>query len=317
MLNEVLNSCLKIFTDHISRFVEKNNLFVRAHTVSGGNGNFSFSYKVRILILQSQLKKNVILNIGLLVEINNRMNYGKGTKWLSGVIAGNRFFDGFLHLLFPASCIICSGELLKTEKNCCSVCFSELAYTYFEKAEEPTVLDQLFWGRVPVFMTYSLLYYEKNNNVKPILQALKYKNRPDIGVFFGKMLGNYLKTNPGFSSVEVLIPVPVHLKKKYIRGYNQSEKLAEGIAAAWKVGIDRKVVSKKKHTKSQTMLGRFKRWDNVEHLFHVGEEIHRYRHIALVDDVITTGATLEAIMQSIRIISPDIKISVISLAVTK
>lgn len=249
--------------------------------------------------------------------MNETENQKKGRRSASGFFRGNRFLDGFLHLLFPSSCVICDGELLRTEKACCSVCFSELAYTHFEKAEEPTELDELFWGRIPVSATYSLLYYEKNNNVKPVLHALKYKNRPDVGILFGKVLGGHLKVHQGFSSVEALIPVPIHRRKKYVRGYNQTEKLAEGIAAAWKVNIDRKVISKDRHTESQTKLGRFKRWDNVADLFRVDESICRYKHIALVDDVITTGATLESIIRCIRTISPDIKISVISLAVAK
>lgn len=227
------------------------------------------------------------------------------------------FWDGFIHLLFPSSCLICQCELLRTEQICCSVCFSELMFTQFEKEQEPTPLDQLFWGRIPVSATYALLYYEKMNNVKPLLQALKYNNRPDVGVFFGKLLGNKLLDQVGFSSVEVLIPVPIHRKKKYDRGYNQSERLVKGICMVWNLPMDKKLVSKQAHTQSQTKFGRFKRWDNVENQFYVDTEIRRYKHIALVDDVVTTGATLEAIMKQIRLISPQIQISVISLALAK
>lgn len=227
------------------------------------------------------------------------------------------YWDGFLHLLFPSSCLCCEGELLKAEKICCSVCFSELPFTQFELTTEPTTLDQLFWGRVPLTATYSLLYYEKTNTVKPILQALKYKNRPDIGQVFGALIGHKLNHLSSFSSVEALIPIPIHRKKKYQRGYNQSELLAKGITSVSKIPMHLSVVSKSLHTKSQTTLGRFKRWDNVEDLFVVHQDITNYKHIALVDDVITTGATLESIIRSIRAVAPDIQISVISLAVAK
>lgn len=222
-----------------------------------------------------------------------------------------------MHLLFPSTCLICQGELLKTEQICCSVCFSELMFTQFENEQEPTALDQLFWGRIPVSATYALLYYEKMNTVKPLLQALKYNNRPDVGVFFGKLLGNKLLDQVNFASVEVLIPVPIHRKKRYDRGYNQSEQLVKGMCMIWKIPVESKLVSKHTHTQSQTRFGRFKRWDNVENQFYVSPEICRYKHIALVDDVITTGATLEAIMKEIRLISPEIQISVISLALAK
>lgn len=227
------------------------------------------------------------------------------------------FWDGFVHLLFPSSCIVCQGELLRTEQICCSVCFSELMFTQFEQAREPTPLDQLFWGRVDVSAAYALLYYEKTNTVKPLLRALKYENRSDVGVFFGKLIGNKLIELKSFSSVEVFIPVPIHQKKRYDRGYNQSEQLVKGISTVWRLPVDKKVVSKRMHTQSQTKLGRFKRWDNVEDQFYVNTAIRQYKHIALVDDVITTGATLEAIIQQIRLISPEIQISVISLALAK
>lgn len=227
------------------------------------------------------------------------------------------YWDGFLHLLFPSSCLCCEGELLQAEKICCSVCFSELPFTQFEKSTEPTALEQLFWGRISITATYSLLYYEKTNTVKPILQALKYKNRPDIGQVFGALIGQKLNNMPHFSSVEALIPVPIHRKKKYQRGYNQSELLAKGVTTICKIPVHTSLVHKNLHTKSQTTLGRFKRWDNVEDLFTVHPDITGYKHIALVDDVITTGATLESIIRSIRAVAPDIQISVISLAVAK
>lgn len=227
------------------------------------------------------------------------------------------YIDGFLHLLFPSTCVICQTELSKSEKICCSICSSELAYTHFENSLESTSLDQLFLGRVPVHSSYSLLYYEKTNNVKPLLQSLKYGNRPDVGFYFGYQLGLRIKKNSNFSTVEVLIPVPIHRKKKYIRGYNQSEHLVKGIASTWDIPYKTDLLLRTKHTESQTKLGRFGRWDNVEGLFLAKATIQQYKHIVLVDDVITTGATLEVIMRCIYKVAPDIKISIISLAVAK
>lgn len=233
----------------------------------------------------------------------------------TGVI--RRYLDGFLHLLFPSKCLSCQQELAASEAICCSICLGEIAFTHFEEGEDSTQLDELFWGRMDVHSTYSLLYYEKSNNVKPILQALKYQNRPDVGWYFGEMIGKRLKEHPKFSTIDLLIAVPLHRKKRYTRGYNQSEELVKGLQRAWPVKSMFSALSKHKHTISQTTLGRFKRWDNVENLFHVDPRILSYRHIAIVDDVVTTGATLEAIMRSIRKISPSIQISVISLALAK
>lgn len=227
------------------------------------------------------------------------------------------YWDGLLHLLFPSSCVVCKNELSRTEHVCCSICYSELAFTHFEISKEPTEVDQLFWGRLPITSTYSLLYYEKTNNSKPILAALKYGNRPDVGQYFGRIIGKTLCQHPLFSTVEVLIPVPIHTKKKYTRGYNQSEEIVKGITDVWEIPFDFKVLARNKHTGSQTKLGRFSRWDNADGLFTPDESIKNYKHIALVDDVITTGSTLEAITNRIFAIAPDIKVSVISLAVTR
>ncbi|MCO5260317.1 MAG: hypothetical protein M9916_09255 [Crocinitomicaceae bacterium] len=239
----------------------------------------------------------------------------KGNKGV--FVAFKQYLDGFTHLLFPSNCVVCQTELSQNEKICCSICFSELTLTHFENSDETTELDQLFWGRVPITATHSMLYYEKTNNSKPILTALKYKNRPDVGVFFGRMLGNQLKNNPKFSSIDALIPVPIHRKKRYIRGYNQSEQIVKGIVQTWNVHKDFKILERNKHTGSQTKLNRFNRWDNAEGLFTPDTSINKYKHIALVDDVITTGSTLEAITKRIFDVAPEIKVSIISLALAK
>lgn len=238
------------------------------------------------------------------------------TNFVSQFFA-NSFIDGFIHLLFPSTCVVCEGELAKEEKVCCSICFSELHYTHYEKSKEGTSLDKLFWGRVLVESTYALLFYEKENNLKSILHFLKYKNRSDIGLYFGEQIGRKIKFLNAFSSVDVLVPVPLHKSRLYERGYNQSEKIAQGIYNTFGKPVDTKVVRRIVQSESQTKFGRFNRWDNVAFIFETDESIKKYNHVAIIDDVITTGATIEAIIQSIREKSSTIKISVISLAVTK
>jgi ComF family protein len=219
--------------------------------------------------------------------------------------------------LFPKICVVCDNELNDYEKFCCSICLSEISFTNYENAEEPTDLDKLFWGRINIFSTYSLLFYNKYNNTRSLLKTLKYKNRPDIAVELGKIIGKKLLINKSFKTVDVLIPVPIHQKKKHLRGYNQSEKIADGIISECNIKIDTNFIRKIKHNKSQTNFGKFKRWDNVEGLYLVNKNIKNYNHIAVVDDVITTGSTIETIIQSIQNLYPNIKISVISLAFAK
>ena len=246
-------------------------------------------------------------NSSLTMQLKKRFN------WL----LKNVYLDGFLHLLFPSNCLCCDGELLANENSICSVCMHELPFTTFELYQEPSELDELFWGRVPVYASFSLLFYEKTNVVKPILQALKYKGRSDVGIQFGQMIGEKLIQLKAFKDVQVLIPVPIHIKKRYVRGYNQTEVLANGLAKVWNVKVDTSLISKSAHTKSQTTFGRFMRWDNVKDQFYISDKLKEYSSIAILDDVITTGATSESIMRSILEINPQIRISVISLAVTK
>ena len=125
-----------------------------------------------------------------------------------------------------------------------------------------------------------------------------------------------MKNITSFQSIDALVPVPIHPKKEFIRGYNQSEKLADGISEVLKVPVVVDFLERTKFSESQTKKNRFLRWDNVENNFKSKNRSH-YKHIAIVDDVITTGATLEVIIRTIQENNPEIRISVISLALTK
>lgn len=221
------------------------------------------------------------------------------------------------HLVYPEVCLICSKELTSKETSLCSFCFEELHFTHFEKYTEPTTLDKLFWGRVPVEASYALLYFEKAQSTQKILHALKYKSNPHVGLEFGRIIARRLKKMDAFKQIDLLIPVPIHPKKEFLRGYNQSEQIANGISEIMNIRVDNRFLKKRSHTGSQTKRGRFARWDNVVNNFILKKQKGNPKHIAIVDDVITTGATLEALIRSIQKNYPDIRISIISLALTK
>jgi ComF family protein len=225
--------------------------------------------------------------------------------------------DTISHMIYPNQCIICDEELVKDNSSICNFCTESLQYTQFEKFTEPTSLDKLFWGRVQLEKSFSLLFFEKGKSTQKILHALKYKSNPIVGVEFGKLIGKTLKGNNAFKDLDLLIPVPLHPKKEFTRGYNQSEKLADGISLILNIHVDTTFLKKHKHTGSQTRRGRFGRWDNVVNNFGIKRQNTEPKHIAIIDDVITTGATLEAIIQSVKEIYPDIRVSIISLALTK
>jgi len=231
-------------------------------------------------------------------------------------IISSKWLDGAMHLIYPNNCLVCDNEMARSEQLFCSSCFTELHFTYYESFTEPTELDQLFWGRVPLHSTYSMLYYEKTNSSQPLLKALKYKHRADVGQKLGELLGQKIKLLEKFNSLDALIPVPIHPKKEFARGYNQSRMIAEGISNILTIPVNLQFLRRIEHSKSQTTLGRFNRWDNVDGKFEV-TGTSNFKHIAIIDDVITTGATLESIIMGIQHKFPEIQISVISLALTK
>jgi competence protein ComFC len=224
--------------------------------------------------------------------------------------------DSIQHLIYPNVCIICEKEVLNHTINVCPFCELDFNYTYFESYDGPTVLDKLFWGRVKIDRTFSLLFFEKNKAAQPILHALKYKSRKEVGIQMGKIIGVKIATN--FPKLDGLIPVPIHPKKKFIRGFNQSELIAKGISEIINVPVFNNLVIKKDNTKSQTKMGKNLRWINAQEQYKWDKsKLQKFRHIAIVDDVVTTGATIESISKSILAEFKEIKISVISLALTK
>jgi len=219
------------------------------------------------------------------------------------------------NLIFPNECLSCEKELSRFEKHLCSFCEDDLPLTNFHLFEEATPTDKLFWGRATITKTYSHLFFEKNKTSQTILFNLKYKNKSELGVYFGKKIGENLSLNNDFKTVDAFVPVPLHHKKEFIRGYNQSEVLAIGICEVLNKPMDKTTVQRTKHSVSQTKKSRFQRWDNVNEIFKISDKINDYKHIVLVDDVITTGSTLESIIQAIRKKNPNILISVVTLAV--
>ena len=222
-----------------------------------------------------------------------------------------------LHLFYPNSCLICDTETPHAPQAICPVCLSELHYTSFEAYTEPTTLDRLFWGRVPLEKTYALLYFSDSASTRAILHALKYKDRSDTAEYFGERVGEQVKSMEAFRDLDALVPVPLHPKKEFLRGYNQSQKLAEGIAAKTGTTIDTDLLKRVVFTESQTKKGKTSRWENMQQRFRSQETKKAYRHIALIDDVVTTGSTVETCVRVLQEILPGTKISVIALAMAK
>jgi ComF family protein len=160
---------------------------------------------------------------------------------------------------------------------------------------ENSPLDQVFWGRAQLAHTAALYNFQKKSKVQHLIHQLKYKGRMDVGIHLGKLLGAELAVAEKFNDVSKVIPVPLHPGKQRKRGYNQSEQIAIGLANAMNIEMDTTSFIRTTNTETQTRKSRFARWENVKEIFKVTAPAEiANRHILLVDDVITTGATLES-----------------------
>jgi len=222
--------------------------------------------------------------------------------------------ESLAHLLFPEICLICEGELSKSTKNICSFCLENLPITHFSENNDQSPVAQLFWGRVKIENVYAWLTYQSETAAQSLLHNIKYKDKPQLAVTLGEKLGEQLSKFNWAKDIDAFIPVPIHPKKRFIRGYNQSEELCKGISSILNIQTDNHFIQRSLHTESQTKKGRFGRWDNIEGAFRKTDVVREYIHIAIVDDVITTGATLEKIVLQIHKKNPDLRISLISLA---
>lgn len=225
----------------------------------------------------------------------------------------NLLIHNFLSLLYPSFCAGCDNPLLRNESLICTHCLSHLPETKFIESPERTEMAKLFWGRIQIQNAISFYYFHKESIFQRIVHEFKYRQRKDIGVFFGRFMGEKLNTKK--IDFDVIVPVPIDKKKKVIRGYNQSEILAQEISEVTGIPLKLNILARKQTQKTQTKRARFDRWMNVADSFYIKPSDHfNYRHVLLVDDVVTTGATLEACAIAIMEKWP-VKISVLTLAI--
>jgi ComF family protein len=221
----------------------------------------------------------------------------------------------FISLVYPHNCLACGDLLISKELQICTLCRHKLPKTGFH-LEKDNPVSKIFWGRVDIFSAASYLFFQKGGTVQSLLHHLKYKGNKEIGKELGKMYGSELKTSDLFNTADLILPVPLHPSKKRKRGYNQSEMICEGLSKGMDVECRSDLLVREVATDSQTRKSRFMRWKNVESIFSIKDEkVIAGKHILLVDDIITTGSTIESSAQNILQVEGT-KVSVVSLAVT-
>lgn len=204
------------------------------------------------------------------------------------------WISDFISLLYPRTCHMCGTPLLKSETTICTRCIASLPYTrYWEYDDNPVA--QKFWGQIETTAGCSLLHFRKGAKVRKLIHQLKYKGKTEVGYKLGYLLGLHLKTNPIYTDIDYVVPIPLHPQKLRKRGYNQSDYIAKGIAEALGAKSAPSIVRRNTHTSSQTQKNRIERFQNVRSIFEVVQpHLIEGKHILVVDDVITTGATIES-----------------------
>lgn len=216
--------------------------------------------------------------------------------------------NSLIGLLYPTVCAACGTPLFKWEQLVCTRCRCMLPKTGYELHEE-NPLARMFYGRVRLKAVTACFFFSKDGKVQHLIHELKYKGNSDVGFFLGQEIGKSIKKAPLFQGLDYLIPVPLHPKRERERGYNQSKMIAVGISEATGILVGEKYLLRSVNTATQTHKSKEERWQNVKDIFELqhAEQLEG-KYVLLIDDVLTTGATLEACALKLSTV-PGISIS--------
>ncbi len=225
------------------------------------------------------------------------------------------YLKDFSHLLYPHNCEGCGTDVLHDDAILCTKCLFELPETNFCNTSDNPV-EKIFYGRLNIVSAAAVYYFTKDSLLQHLMIELKYRNNKEVGFYLGKQLGYQLQESQRFTDVDVIVPLPLNPKKEKKRGYNQAMIICEGIASIWRKPVLKNVVIRTLFTETQTQQDRVHRWQNMQNVFAITDtKILEGKHVLLVDDVITTGATLEACGAPILKI-PGAKLSIATVAWT-
>ena len=227
-----------------------------------------------------------------------------------------KFLKDFFRIFYPDLCANCENQLEKNENTICTFCRHDLPLTNFTNYSENKIA-KTFYGRIIIEKANTLLFYRKEGITKKLIHELKYKGNKEIGSFFGNWLGEILKQNNEFSDINLIVPVPLHPKKLKQRGYNQVSKFGEKLSYHLNKPFLENVLLRTSTSKTQTFKARFERFNNNDTKFQSNNtSSFKNKHILLIDDVITTGATIESCAKELQK-TEGVEISILTMAYTE
>lgn len=249
------------------------------------------------------------------------MKWGFGKKklfynWRLSIKVKKEMINKLLDVMFPRYCLICDVNIYEHEKYMCTLCESEMPLGYYSlKTSNP--VERTFWGRCNVESASAYIRYRSDSQYSNLIKSIKYDDGVILAQDLGYLFGNWVKLNGAENhDFDCLVPIPLHKKKLLKRGYNQSEEIAKGISKSLGIPIQDGVLFREKYADSQTHKNRYSRWENTAEQYTFGGISEHLKHLVLVDDVITTGATIEACIREIHK-NLDVKVSVLALGFTQ
>jgi ComF family protein len=218
-----------------------------------------------------------------------------------------------VHLVFPNSCLICGESLSASEAYLCLECRFKLPKTNFHLQNDNPV-EKRFWGKVHIEKASAFLHFQKGGAAQTLLHHLKYKGEKEVGFILGKFFALELQAASFCNTIDLIVPVPLHINRFRKRGYNQSEWIAKGLSEVLQIPIESSALVRTVENQTQTKKTVYERWENTANIFSVTDKsAFENKHILLVDDVLTTGSTLEACAQAIKE-KTNAKVSIVTLA---
>lgn len=228
------------------------------------------------------------------------------------------FVTRLLDFIVPRRCAACGCRLSATEEDICTVCLTHLPRTDYQSDLTANPMAKNFWGLAPIERAAALFFYHSHSQTSHLIYSLKYYGQPHVAYTLGRIAAAEYADSELFSDIDFIVPMPLSRKRKRQRGYNQSEEIARGIGSATGIPVLTDAVRRTTFVKSQTMLIRWERMENVEGMFRLGSGAERLRnkHVLIVDDVVTSGATVISCANTLSHIE-GITFSVFSLGFTK